>query len=340
MAADAPKLTPEVLQAQVQHLAGSRFTPEAPLAIAVSGGTDSLALLWLAARAFGARAHVLTVDHGLRAEAEAECAMVADLAQTLGLPATRLSLAMQPGPNLQEEARLARYSAMAAHCEALGIRHLLTAHHREDQAETLLMRLARGSGLSGLSAIRPATAFGGLMLLRPLLDRSRAELRAIVERAGWVPVEDPSNQSPRFSRTHARALLAQTPWLPAERLAASATHLAEAEAALQWIDERLWESRAMQGGAALSLDPEALPPYLARRLLLRAFADMGVPAPNGPDLSRLLARLAAGSGGTLGGLQVRVKDGRWQLSPAPPHGSAAAMSRAKAAPSKGDPAAS
>ena len=340
MAADPPALTPGHLQAQVQRLAGDSFTPRTPLAIAVSGGADSLALLWLAARAFGARAHVFTVDHGLRAEAGAECAMVVHLAQTLGLPATRLSLSMQPGPNQQKEARLARYSAIAARCETAGIRHLLTAHHREDQAETLLMRLARGSGLSGLSAIRPATGFGGLTLLRPLLDRSRAELRAIVEGAGWAPVEDPSNQSPRFSRTHARALLAQTPWLAPERLAASATHLAEAEAALQWIDERLWESRATQVEAALSLDPEALPPYLARRLLLRAFAEMGVPAPDGPDLSRLLARLAAGSGGTLGGLKVRVKDGRWQLSPAPPHGRAAAMSRAKALPSKGDPAAS
>lgn len=340
MPADTPELTSAHLRAQVQRLAGAGFTAETPIAIAVSGGADSLALMWLASRAFGPRAHVLTVNHGFRAEAAAECAAVVALAERLGLPATSLSLSLQPGANLQEEARLARYAAMAEHCKALGIHHLLTAHHRDDQAETLLMRLARGSGLPGLSGIRPVTAFGGIELLRPLLEFGRAELQAIVEAAGWTPVDDPSNRSSRFDRTRARSLLAETPWLAPERLAATAAHLSDADVALQWIDERLWESRAVQAGEALILDPEALPPYLARRLLLRGYAGLGLPAPDGPALTRLLAKLEAGSGGTLGGLRVRVKAGRWRLSPAPPHGSAAAISRAKAGPSKEDPAGS
>lgn len=339
MAAEPP-LTPRHFAAEVQRLAGDDFTATTPYAIAVSGGADSLALLWLAARAFGPRAHVLTVDHRLRPEAQAECAQVLAIARAEGLPATAIRLAMQPGPNLQEEAREARYAAMAQSCEALGIRHLLTAHHRDDQAETLLMRLSRGSGLSGLSGIRPVATLAGLSVLRPLLPHSRAELQAIVGAAGWTAADDPSNRNPRFSRTHARELLAETPWLEPARLAASATHLAEAEAALGWIDDRLWESRAVRDGAGVRLDPEALPAYLCRRLLLRAYTELGAEAPDGPALSRLLARLEAGSGGTLGGYRATVKAGRWQLAPAAPHRKAAATSRAKAAPSKGTPAGS
>nr|WP_255696913.1 tRNA lysidine(34) synthetase TilS [Sandaracinobacteroides sayramensis] len=301
---------------EVRRLAGPDFTPATPLALAVSGGADSLALLWLAARAFGARAQVLTVDHGLRAEAAGECAMVESVAAAQGLEATRLTLA--PPPNGQEAARLARYSAMAGVCRAKGIGHLLTAHHLDDQAETLLMRLARGSGLSGLAAIRPVSAFDGLLLLRPLLGHGRGDLRAIVEAAGWRPADDPSNRDPRYDRTHARALLAQTPWLEAERLAASAAHLADAEAAMLWIDERLWEGRSGEAGGRLWLDPEALPPYLRRRLLARAFRALEAPAPDGPALTRLLQRLEAGAGGTLGGLRVRAAAGRWWLSAAPP----------------------
>ncbi len=339
MAAEPP-LTPRHLAEEVQRLAGGGFTGETPIALAVSGGADSLALLWLAARAFGPRAHVLTVDHGLRPESEAECAQVLAIARALGLPATAIRLSMKPGPNLQEQAREARYAAMARECEALGIRHLLTAHHADDQAETLLMRLSRGSGLSGLSGIRAATTLSGLSVLRPLLSRSRAELVAIVHATGWIAADDPSNRNPRFGRTHARRLLAETPWLEPARLAASATHLAEAEAAFGWIDDRLWESRAIQEGASLCLDPEGLPAYLRRRLLLRAYAELGAEAPDGPALSRLQARLEAGSGGTLGGYRAKAAGGRWQLSPAPPHRKAAATSRAKAAPSKGEPAGS
>lgn len=340
MPAEPPPLTPRRLAAEVQRLADAGFRADAPIAVAVSGGADSLALLWLAARAFGARAHVLTADHGLRADSAAECAQVAAIAQAEGLPATILTLALQPGANLQEEARKARYAAMASQCEALGIRHLLTAHHREDQAETLLMRLARGSGLAGLAGIRPASSLSGVSVLRPLLSHGRAELHAIVRAAGWTAADDPSNRDLRFDRTRARALLAGTPWLTAERLAASAAHLADAEAALDWIDDRMWESRATPEGTGLRLDPEGLPPYLRRRLLLRACAELGAQTPDGPSLTRLLARLESGSSGTLGGLAARARDGRWLLAPAPPHRKAATTSRAKAAPSKGDPAGS
>lgn len=314
MAADQPTLTPAHLGMQVQQLAGAGLTAGDPIAIAVSGGADSLALMWLAARAFGPRAHVLTVDHGLRADSAAECAQVMALAAAEGLAATTLPLAMQAGPNLQEAAREARYAAMAQRCAVLGIRHLLTAHHSDDQAETLLMRLARGSGIAGLSGIRSVAQVSGLTVIRPLLAHGRSRLHAIVRDAGWAAVDDPSNRNPRFDRTHARSLLAATPWLEADRLAASAAHLAEAEAALKWIDERVWESRAVQQAEALRLDPEALPAELRRRLLLRGLEALGAPTPRGPDLARLLERLDAGRTSTLGGVKAAARDGRWHLS--------------------------
>lgn len=319
MPAERPALTPGRLLAQVQRLCGASLPADAPVAIAVSGGPDSLALLWLAARAFGARAHVLSVDHGLRTESAAECGAVMAIAAAEGLPATTLTLAMQAGANLQETARDARYAAMAQACEALGIRHLLTAHHLDDQAETLLMRLARGSGVAGLSGIRPVTILHGLTLVRPLLGEPRSDLMAVVQAAGWAAATDPSNQNPRFDRTHARAVLAETPWLEPERLAASAAHLAEAQAALAWIDARVWESRAAQEGPVLWLDPEALPAELRRRLLRRGLETLGAPPPDGPALARLLEQLEADGAGTLGGVQATARDGRWKLSTAKPH---------------------
>ena len=172
MAAEPP-LTPAHFAAEVQRLAGATFAADEPIAIAVSGGADSLALLWLSARAYGARAHVLTVDHGLRTASAVECAQVMAVASAEGLPATTLPLGLSTHANVQEAARNARYAAMANQCAALGIRFLLTGHHRDDQAETLLMRLARGSGLAGLSGIRAVSPMAGVTLLRPLLGHSR-----------------------------------------------------------------------------------------------------------------------------------------------------------------------
>ncbi|WP_199555551.1 tRNA lysidine(34) synthetase TilS [Sandaracinobacteroides hominis] len=313
----AERLTPELFAAEVRRLAGPQFGNETPMALAVSGGPDSLALLWLAARAFPQQAHVLSVDHGLRAEAAAECAMVAMHARSMGLPHTSFTLAMQKGASLQAEARGARYGAMGNWCRANGIGLLLTAHHLDDQAETVLLRLARGSGPGGLAGIRRSACIAGVCVLRPLLGWRRAELAEVVRKAGWEAVSDPSNSDPRYDRTAARALLAATDWLHPERLAASTEHLAEAEAALGWAAERAWESRVVEDGDALLIDPEALPAELRRRLLARAVEQLGVPA-EGPPLARLLATLDGGGTATLSGVQARYVAGRWQLSRAAP----------------------
>ncbi|WP_194744597.1 tRNA lysidine(34) synthetase TilS [Thermaurantiacus tibetensis] len=312
-------LTSGHFAATVHALLGPAADPSAPLALAVSGGADSLALLVLAAEAFAGRVAALTVDHGLRPEARAEAEAVARAAAARGVPHAILAIA-PPGPsNLQADARAARYAAMADWCRSNGMAALLTAHHLDDQAETLLLRLARGSGLAGLAGIRARAVIAGLPVLRPLLDWPRATLARITREAGLVPADDPSNRDPRFDRTRARALLGSCRWLAPARLAASAAHLADAEEALAWAAERAWASRARAQGGGWELDPEALPGELRRRLLLKGFAALGAPAPRGPALARLIASLEAGRRATLGGIAARpLADGRWRLLPAPP----------------------
>jgi tRNA(Ile)-lysidine synthase len=179
------------------------------VALAVSGGSDSTALMWLASRWVRTVAHspkvsVLTVDHGLRPEAAGECATVVRWAKALGLDAHVLAgRGEKPESGLQAKAREMRYGLLNAWCEAHGATVLVTAHTLEDQAETFLMRLARGSGIKGLAAMR-ADETGRVLLERPLLAVSRDELRASLLAAGHPWIDDPSNEDARFERVRLR----------------------------------------------------------------------------------------------------------------------------------------
>lgn len=293
---------------------GRPLGPDEPIAVAVSGGSDSLALLLLAHAAFGDRVRVLTVDHQLRAAGAAEAAAVAAHAAALGVPhATLPWLDDKPAANLQAAARTARYTLMRDWCAANGVVWLATAHHRDDQAETLLLRLARGAGTGGLGGIRARRGLGsGVTLLRPQLAASKADLAAIVAAAGWTAADDPSNAAPRFDRTHARALLAATPWLAPHRLAASAAHLADAEATLTWAADLAWRSRVEATGTVIVVDAGGLPHDLARRLIVRAVATLDAAAVvRGGGVERLLRHLTAGRGGTLARVAARplTRDG-------------------------------
>ena len=276
------------------------------IAIAVSGGPDSLALLLTTRLAFGHRVRALTVDHGLRAGSSAEAAGVASICDKLGIAhATLCWDGEKPVANIHAAARTARYQLMGDWCAANGVSWLATGHHADDQAETLLLRLARGSGVSGLAGIRRVRALAnGVTLLRPVLDRRRSELHAIVGAAGLVPVDDPSNADPRYDRTHARALLAQTDWLNPERLAAATAHLADAEAALDWTADFAWRGRAVVAPSHIELDIARLPAELIRRLVVRALQVLGCNAPSGPETAVLMTRLANGQTATLGPVKV------------------------------------
>ncbi|MBS0502200.1 MAG: tRNA lysidine(34) synthetase TilS [Proteobacteria bacterium] len=279
------------------------------IGVAVSGGPDSLALLLLAAEAQPGRVRAATVDHGLRPEARAEADAVAAVCARLGVPHAILSVAVEG--SVQAGARAARYAALADWCRAQALNWLATAHHADDQAETLLMRIARGAGLSGLAGVRARRPLSeGVTLIRPLLDWRKAELETLA--APLSPALDPSNADPAYDRTAARALLASTPWLEAERLAASAAHLAEAEAALHWAADQAFAERVRDD----TLDPAGLPPEIVRRLVLHIFAAFGE-APRGPELARLIAALQEGRAVTLG--TVKASPGRrWTFAPAPP----------------------
>jgi tRNA(Ile)-lysidine synthase len=194
----------------------SLLCPPFRLMVAVSGGSDSMGLLHLAARArepLGLEVSVGFVNHGLRAAAAGEGALVARAAAELGVPmATALvppeeARAALAAGSLQSWARERRYRLLGDMARERGMTHLATAHTCDDQAETLLLRTLRGCGLDGLVGIHPALEMAGVLLIRPLLELRREELREYLEHLGVFWAEDPSNQNPRFLRTRVRAEL-------------------------------------------------------------------------------------------------------------------------------------
>jgi tRNA(Ile)-lysidine synthase len=293
------------------------------IALAVSGGPDSLALLLLAGAAFEGRVRAATVDHGLRPEGAAEARAVAALCARLGVRHEILAARVEAsGEGLQSAARKARYAALAQWMDREGLGLLLTGHHCDDQAETLVMRLMRGSGVAGLAGVRaqgPVPGSGGrLRLCRPLLGWRRSELRAVVMAAGIEAALDPSNADERFDRAKLRRRLADAPWLDPASLARSASLLAEAEAALEWAAGSLFEARAEVREGAVTLDPDGLPPELLRRLVLRCLRRVEPDAaPRGEALTAFISRLEAGATATL--CEVKGSGGdSWTFEPAPP----------------------
>ena len=188
------------------------------LMLAVSGGPDSTALLVLAARwakrlKRGPKLVAVTIDHGLRPEAAREAAAVKQLARKLGVTHRTLRWrGRKPRSGLQEAARDARYELLAQAAARDGVAHILTAHTLDDQAETILFRMTRGSGLVGLTGMAPvaplpASAKHGVFLIRPLLHLPKARLVATLHAAKIGYAQDPSNHDPRFTRARLRTLM-------------------------------------------------------------------------------------------------------------------------------------
>ncbi|EME68161.1 ATPase [Paramagnetospirillum caucaseum] len=288
------------------------------LGVAVSGGADSLALTLLAAqwaKARGGAVLALTVDHRLRPDSAAEAARVGAWLAGEGIVHRVLEWdGAKPDSDLQAAARAARYRLLGEACAAEGILHLLLAHHRDDQAETLLLRLGRGSGLEGLAAMaaeRP-TAWG--RLLRPLLPVPRQTLEATLRRRGQDWIDDPSNRNGVFARVRLRRLAGglAAEGLTAERLAATAGRLARAQAAVDaMVAEAAARHVSLYPAGYARLRPAvlaALPEEVGLRLLARLLLAVGGEAytPRLERLERLHAALTAGleTARTLAGCRV------------------------------------
>lgn len=305
------------------------FKPSRTIAIAFSGGPDSLALLVLAAqwakKRKGTRLVALTVDHGLRAASAKEARVAARLSRTLGIAHRILRWqGDKPASGVQAAAREARYALLLAACRASEAGDLLVAHHLEDQAETFLLRLARGSGVDGLAAMPPSRPLAEdesqVRLLRPLLDLPRSRLLATVAQAGLVPIEDPSNENERFDRVKARKMLGLLAplGLDAARLARTAAHMARARAALEEQTSALLQAYAkLSPFGHVEMDMAALagaPAEIGLRVLaaLARIVGGGAYGPRMEALESVHAAIAAGAlerGRTLHGVKFATLRG-------------------------------
>lgn len=255
-----------------------------------------------------------TVDHGLRPEAADEAAFVGSLCAERSIPHDILRPERPITGNIQSAARSARYDLLARWAERSSLPLIATAHHADDQLETLLMRLVRGSGLSGLSGIRRRNG----AVVRPLLDWTKAELAAVCREAGLTPIEDPSNRDEAFDRVRMRAVLAKGPAIfPAAAVTRSADALAEADAAIRWIVEREAGLAISEDGRGLALRAAAYPREIQRRLLAEALDRLGE-RPRGDALSDALDRLRSGRQCSLGATLCTPETDAWHLRPAPP----------------------
>ncbi len=300
----------------------SRFAPfeRAPhLAVACSGGPDSLALAVLAARwaaRRSGRVTALVVDHGLRAGSAREAAETRTRLKRMGIPSVILSAKVpQPARDVQNAARALRYALMQDWCAGNNVLHLLVAHHREDQAETLMLRLGRGSGVDGLAAMAPETEMDHVRVLRPLLPIPRARLRATVAQRANGHIDDPSNRDPAFARVRIRALMPAlaAEGLTTERMAATAGRLGRARAALEEATNALLgQAVGLYPGGYCRVAPAPLvaaPDEIALRALSRVVACVSGAAqpPRLDRIERLLAALrgdGAFRGRTLSGVRV------------------------------------
>lgn len=296
------------------------------IGVALSGGSDSTALLvllhdWAVAR--GITLAAATVDHGLRPEAAAEARLAAEVCAGLGVPHQILRWTGWQGQgNLQAAAREARFGLLADWGRAIGLGAIALGHTLDDQAETLLMRLVRGSGVDGLSGMAPRSRMAGAIWLRPLLGLRRFDLRQILMARGLGWCDDPTNDDPGYDRVRIRKVMVALGLEP-EGLAATAQRLQSARQVLEQTTEQ-----AARGLA--EVDPAgdivlktgelwALPAETSNRLLghTLAWVSSAPYRPRYAALVRLAGQLRDGHHGALSGCLIRTKPGRIRISREP-----------------------
>lgn len=286
------------------HLDLPTVRQKSAVAIGVSGGPDSLALAWLLkewAVTHDIKLHILTVDHQLRAEGAAEARIVADIVRTW--PQTIHTILEWTGPKPQtgllEEARKARYALMTQYCTEHTIEMLFLAHHQDDQAETFLLRLAKGSGVDGLSGMLPTQERSGIILVRPLLNLPKDDLVAVCQDNDLAFVRDPTNENTAYTRPRLRAAKAalEEEGLSAKRLATTAMRMARARQALEYMAEQthgaLLKDEAAAHWAYDLPGFRAAPPEMAVRLLQKAQAQISTLSRDYPPRLEKIEQLAA-----------------------------------------------
>lgn len=304
------------------------------LLLAVSGGPDSMALMLLAARwslRGTKRIAIATVDHGLRAEAAEEARRVGEWARALGFPHHILRWeGEKPRTRIQERAREARYHLLCGCARAIGATAIVVAHHADDQAETILFRLTRGSGIAGLAGMAPASGLDGLALLRPLLGLRKQALEALCAASAQDVFRDPSNENPAYARVRMRRLsvLLAEQGLGVDALLRLGARAARAEEALAAAAAQTAAALpAERGERSFRVAPApmaALPRELLRRVVAAEIARVGASTPRLERLERACDRLfdalAAGLAfkTTLGGAAIALTTVALTIRPEPP----------------------
>lgn len=285
--------------------------------VAVSGGPDSMALLWLMATLLPGQVWAATVDHGLRKGSDDEARMVASFCNREHIPHSTLRPAVPIKGSLQAAARAERYHLLDQWRDANALDHILTAHHADDQLETIVMRLNRSSGVSGLAAIRSRNG----IVLRPLLHWRRADLVGLALENDLPFVDDPSNSDNRFDRARLRQGLKSQTVLDPAAAARSAAWLAEADDALDWAVERLIASWPDASDIAV-IRNEGYPPEVFRRIIAqRLHANSPQLLVRGASLDGVITAMHKGKRAMVGALlidPVRGFEGTiWRISAAP-----------------------
>lgn len=317
------------------------FAHHERILLAISGGPDSTALMVLAARWRDGRKNApklvaATVDHGLRKEAKAEAAAVAKLARKLKVPHhTLLWRGKKPKTGLPEASRIARYELLLSLARETKCTAIVTAHTRDDQAETVLHRIGRGSGITGLAGIRMQRVRDGMHILRPLLGISKAQLTAFLEKEKIAFAVDPTNSDPRYLRSRLRVLapLLAKEGIDAAKLALIAQRLGRADAAIEAaVNEAQTRASRVSSDRHECLDARLLfrlPEEIGLRLVRRAVNRLGHEGP--VELGKLEAMFAALSScwrarkrlrRTLAGALIDLSDDRLTIEPAPARRSA------------------
>ncbi len=306
----------QALQAGAAFVVSGDGARAGTVAVALSGGRDSVALLHalraaVAAGSLPLRVAALHVHHGLQAQADQWDDFCASLCRDWELPffSRRVTVSQQHGEGLEAAARRARYAALEAMCDEAGAELLLFAHHLDDQVETVLLRLFRGSGLAGLGGMPRLRRMGArqqIVLLRPWLEVARDDIEAYCAANALTWIDDPSNDDPRFARNALRgqmpALVAAFPALRAN-VAQAAAHLAQAGELLDALTTQTMAALvrpARDAGTLAELDLpglRALSPAQADAVLRLWLRELGVQAPSTARLAAMRAQLIEHAGG-------------------------------------------